>query len=167
MSIFSSPLHPQSSWFSGVSFSSRGSDSASWPYRRSPLILQQRKLPLYTDAHPPRFRYSDFHYCENEPTFISPSTVSQKKTGVYDSREGLSESTGKRKQKLPMTTLVFLARGGKISKDGQASCSSCSDHQLLQAMASYYQPRRHETVALDGRQSRLSEHLHKKTVEHV
>ena len=34
----------------GVSFSSRGNDSARCPYRRSPLLLQQRKLPLYTDA---------------------------------------------------------------------------------------------------------------------
>ena len=32
----------------GVSFSSRGSDSASCPYRRSPFLLQQRKPPTPT-----------------------------------------------------------------------------------------------------------------------
>ena len=36
----------QSSWFSGVSFSSRGSDSASCPYRRPLTLLQQGKLPF-------------------------------------------------------------------------------------------------------------------------
>ena len=34
----------------GVSFGARNGDSASCPYRRSPLLLQQRKLPLHTDA---------------------------------------------------------------------------------------------------------------------
>ena len=33
-----------------VSCSSRGNDSASCPYRRSSLLLQQRKLPLYADT---------------------------------------------------------------------------------------------------------------------
>ena len=41
-------LHSQSSWFSGVSFTSRDSDSASCrPHRRSPLLLTQRKLPFF------------------------------------------------------------------------------------------------------------------------
>ena len=31
-------------------FSFRGSDNASDPYRRSPLLLQQRKLPFFADA---------------------------------------------------------------------------------------------------------------------
>ena len=30
----------------GVSFGSRGIESTSCPYRRSPLLLQQRKLPF-------------------------------------------------------------------------------------------------------------------------
>ena len=47
---FNSITHPQSSWVSGVFFGSRDSDSASCPYRRSPLLLRLRKLPLYTDA---------------------------------------------------------------------------------------------------------------------
>ena len=35
----------------GVSFSSRGSDSAGCPYRRSPLLLQQRKLLAAAVVH--------------------------------------------------------------------------------------------------------------------
>ena len=42
-SVNISQSHSQSGWFSGVSFGSRDSDSASFPYRRSPL-LRQRKL---------------------------------------------------------------------------------------------------------------------------
>ena len=43
-------LCSQSSWFAGVSFGARGKDSASSPYRRSTLPLQQRKLPLYKES---------------------------------------------------------------------------------------------------------------------
>ena len=41
---FNSNAYSQSSAIAGVSFSTRGSDSASCPYRLSPLLLQQRKL---------------------------------------------------------------------------------------------------------------------------
>ena len=62
---FNSIVYSQSSWFSGVSFSSRGSDSARCPYRRPPLLLahllyfyQEPGIPgIYTyilneDTHP-------------------------------------------------------------------------------------------------------------------